>query len=265
VTSAADIGLTLVRRALEEHITLERAPKLLFEALSQLPPDADLPRTPGALTRFVAGPLANVLHEKLGPDEAGRVLETMTAALSSASIGGTAADATPSEEAAPSDDEDPLWIDIDVDEPVAEASKDPFGEPKATLKVATGGMDGTAVRLMIFSQKTRLARWIRAAFGRERLKVSLSARPDKDVDRVRAFAPSIVIFDGQDADDIRPADVANVLETADETTLIIVWASDQPGGSAASAVFEEHGTTFAPVPRESGFEPMLDYIRARIA
>lgn len=58
-------GLALIRRALEEHSAVDDGPKLLFEALSELPPDEDLPKTAEQVSHFLTGPLGKVLFERL--------------------------------------------------------------------------------------------------------------------------------------------------------------------------------------------------------
>jgi len=233
---------------------------VLFEALSRLAEGDDVPRTADALLAFVEGPLSDVLREKHSPEEASAVLENVREALSSASI--DSGSPSPIDEASPPDA--PIWVDIAV-EGADDLQLDPAVQTRATLKVATAVVSGDTLRLMIVSQKARLARWIGAAFGGERVTVTVSARLEECRERMSVFNPKIIVIDGQDTADIRPLDLADLLDGTDEERLVIIWASDQPGGSAASAGFQSRGAAFTEVPRDAGFEPMLDYIRARIA
>jgi hypothetical protein len=116
---------------------------------------------------------------------------------------------------------------------------------------------------MIIARTTRLAKWIRAAFGVERVTTAVSTNLRDCSERLVSFAPDIVIIDGQDVTEVDPRLLAAVFSEAARTTLVIVWATDQPGGSAIRAAFDRVSADHTPIPRSAGFEPMLDYIRAR--
>jgi hypothetical protein len=249
-----DLGLSVLRAVLERHVSLELAPKILFAALSRLGSDEELPRSHDALIRFIVGPLSYVLRERLGTDRAAYVLDSLAAALSSA------ADSLPPP---PDPSRDSDAYDVDVDTSFVDPH-DPFGDSRDTLEVPTSTALGDTLRLMIIARTSRLAKWLRAAFGAERVTASVSTNLRDSSERLVSFAPAIVIIDGQDVTDIDPRLLAAVFSESARTTLVIVWASDQPGGAAIRAAFDRVGTDNAPVPRDAGYEPMLDYIRARI-
>jgi len=259
--SSSEIGLSVVRKAIEEHVSKEDAPTVLFEALSELPEGEDIPRTLGALTIFIAGPLSKILRQHLGAEEGAKAVEKVKLALTAGAVGIAPAPATPSDIEVSVSDSD--WPDIVVDEQVDVETREEDAEKRPTLVMAGEESVGDAVRVMVVARTARLAQRIRAAFGGHRVSVSFSGRIADCSERLEQFAPSIVIVDGQDAADIRPVDLAQVLTDSPEAVLVLVWASDQPWGSAAVSSLKNSGATFAPVPRSAGVEPMLDYIRAR--
>ncbi len=256
-TPPGDIGLSILRTVLEEHVSLEMAPKLLFAALSKLPPEADIPKVETEVRSFINGPLAEVLHDKLGTEEGEVVQASMIAAL--AKEAGTLP--PPSS----STDEEEVWVDVSVPPSFQSDAPKAFNDGRKTLEMDVNAVRGETTMLMIIARTTRLARWIRAAFGGERVTTSVSTNLEESQERMKVLKPNIVIVDGQDPADASPNELASLVSGAPETTLVILWASDQPGGSAAAASFEASGSRFVPVPRGAGFEPMLDYIRARVA
>ncbi len=256
-TPPGDVGLSILRTVLEEHVSLELAPKLLFAALSKLPPEADIPKVESEVRSFINGPLAQVLHEKLGTEDGGVVHASLISAL--AKEAGTLP--PPGSPAA----EEEVWVDVALPESFPSDSPAPFAESRPTLEVDINALRGETTMLLIIARTTRLARWIRAAFGGERVTTSVSTNIGESRERMKVLKPNIIIIDGQDSADASPGELAMLLTGAPETALVILWAADQPGGSAAAASFEANGNRFVPVPRGAGFEPMLDYIRARVS
>lgn len=250
----------MVRQAIEEHVPKDIAPTVLFEALSELPEGEHIPRTLAALTLFVAGPLTKVLRERFGADKGDETARAVKEALAGAVIGIAPAPAMPSEIAVTVGDSD--WPDIVVDEAADESAAE-AAEKRPTLVMAGEESLGDTVRVLVIGRTARLAQRIRAAFGSHRVTVAFSGQIDECASRLESFRPSVVMVDGQDAADIRPADVAQLLLEASEATLVLVWASDQPWGSAAVSSLKRNGATFAAIPRSAGVEPMLDYVRAR--
>jgi hypothetical protein len=244
----------VLRTVLERHVSLEVAQKILFAALSRLGSGEELPRSHDALMRFIVGPLSYVLRERLGTNDASDILTALVAALSSA------ADSLPPSDLSRNSDE--YEIDVEVDTFGLDPN-DPFGEARDTLEVPTSSALGDTLRLMIIARTTRLAKWIRAAFGVERVTTAVSTNLRDCSERLVSFAPDIVIIDGQDVTEVDPRLLAAVFSEAARTTLVIVWATDQPGGSAIRAAFDRVSADHTPIPRSAGFEPMLDYIRAR--
>lgn len=76
------------------------------------------------------------------------------------------------------------------------------------------------------------------------------------------LGPDVIVIDGQESADISAIDLAAHLGSTREGQLVVVWASDQPWGSAAARALRGKVTT-AEVPRRVGVDAMLDYIRAR--
>lgn len=259
--SPSEVGLSVVRKAIEVHVPEDQAPTVLFEALSELPEGEDIPRTLGALTIFVAGPLARILTQTLGPQKGADAVVGVKKALAAAAIGIAPAPPAPADIEVDVSDSD--WPDIVVDDGSESSGRETDAAKRPTLVMAGDEGSGEAIRVMVIARTARLAQRIRAAFGGHRVSVSFSGRVEDCAERIESFAPSIVIVDGQDAADIRPHDVAQLLVNAPEAVLVLVWASDQPWGSAAVGSLRSSGATFAPVPRSAGVEPMLDYVRAR--
>jgi hypothetical protein len=256
-TPAGDVGLSILRTVLEEHVSLEMAPKLLFAALSKLPPEADIPKVESEVRTFINGPLAQVLHEKLGAEEGGVVHASLIAALTK-EAGTLPPPGSP-------EAEEEVWVDVSVPPSFGSERPPAFSESRPTLEVDINALRGQTAMLQIIARTTRLARWIRAAVGGGRVTTTVSTNLSESRERMKVLKPNIIIIDGQDPADVPPGQLAALLEQAPETALVILWASDQPGGSAAAASFETNGNRFVPVPRGAGFEPMLDYIRARVS
>ena len=261
--SSSEVGLSVVRKAIEAHVPKEQAPTVLFEALSELPEGEDIPRTLGSLTIFVAGPLSKILRRHLGPESGDDAIAGVKAALSAAAVGIAPAPRAPIDIEVSLSDSD--WPDIVVDEAVESDAEQAEAEKRPTLVMAGERAEGESIRVMVIARTARLAQRIRAAFGGHRVSVSFSGTIEGCAERLESFAPSIVIVDGQDAADVPASEVAQLLIDAPAALLVLVWASDQPWGSAAVSSLRRSGATFAPVPRSAGVEPMLDYVRARFS
>jgi hypothetical protein len=257
---SSDIGLGLVRKALERHIAGGKTPTVLFEALSNLPESEDVPGTPEELLAFVQGALRATLESRLGKLRAEAAIADVEALLESK----TARSAS-------------LEIDIDVggiertsDWPeviVGDSvpiEEDPFAAERPTFAPAIVGA-GRPLRVLIVARTARLAQRIRASFGGHRVTVSFSTTVEDCAQKLDNFVPDVVIVDAQDAARIEPIDLAVRLTGGAEGKLVVVWSSDQPWGSAVARNLDKKNVTLAAVPRATGVEPMLDYIRARIS
>ncbi len=259
VSGTPELGLSVLRKAIEERKDEAFASSVIFEALSELPEGQDIPKTLAALTIFVAGPLAKVLRKRMPEGRSAEMIEAVKDAVASAAIGVPQAAPVPKDLAAPSADSD--WPEVVIEEPAGSTPPEGEEQKRPTLVMASDESMGDTVRVMVLSGSPRLAQQIRLAFGDHRVTVSFSSSYDEVTERLESFAPAIVIVDGQNEADIPPASVG-VLLTATEA-LVLVWASDQPFGSATVRKLEEEGATFAPIPRKTGVETMLDYVRAR--
>jgi hypothetical protein len=168
--STSEGGLSIVRKVIEEHVPKGRGPTVLFEALSDIPDGEDIPRTIGALSVFVAGPLAKKLHDVLGPEKGAAAVLAVKAALKASAIGIAPAPAVPSDIEVSVSDSD--WPDIVVDESIESEAISEAAEKRPTLTLtADESTDGT-VRVMVIAGTARLAQRIRAAFGGHRVTVS---------------------------------------------------------------------------------------------
>jgi hypothetical protein len=260
VSGTSDVGLSVVRKAIEERADEAFASSVIFQALSELPEGEDIPKSLSALTIFVAGPLAKALKKRLTAEESEPMIEAVKDALASAAIGMPKAAPVPKDLDVGGSDSD--WPEVVIEEGPGASSAEGEEQKRPTLVMAGEESVGDTVRVMVLSGSPRLAQQIRAAFGGHRVTVSFSSRYDETAERLESFSPAIVIIDGQNEPEIPPSEVGTLL-TGRAEALVLVWASDQLWGSAAVRKLEDAGATFAPIPKSTGVESMLDYVRAR--
>lgn len=263
------MGLSVVRTAIEGHVGRDRAPTIIFEALSELPEGEDIPRGPGALAAFITGPLAATLERHLGPESAAAAVASVQSGLAMAMMGLAPAPVPIDIEVSISDSD---WPDVDVDE-ASENDEDRENDENVRTKSKRPTLsisremyeDQDTVPIVVVARTSRLAQRIRTAFGGHRIEIALSSERDDFAEQLDSLTPEIVIVDGLDAPDLRPQELADLVVSAPVATLTLIWASDQPWGSAAVGSLERVGATFAKVPRSASVDTMLDYIRARLA
>jgi len=267
-STSSEVGLSVVRSAIEGHVGRDRAPTIIFEALSALPEGEDIPRGRGALAAFITGPLTATLKRHFGRESAAGAITSVQSALAVATSGLAPAPVPVDIDVTFSDSD---WPEVAVEEPTDVSGGAKGGEAAApgssrpTISVSREMYeDQDTVSIVVLARTPRLAQRIRTAFGGHRIDIALCSKRHDLAEHLDSLTPEIVIVDGQDAPDLTPQELADLVASAPVATLTVVWASDQPWGSAAVVSLKRIGATFAKVPRSSSVDTMLDYIRARL-
>jgi len=231
VTTTSDLGMQIIREALESYLEPKMAALIVFGAL-QGQPDENLPQTAEGLMDFARGALALELTRRVGQAEATVVVSNLQAILGAA---------------------------------LGSASPPRRRERHRPSQAATHALpDGSGpVKIVVVARSRRLMNQLRAAIGAHLVAAAATSDLKTLEELRRSLGPDVVVIDGQDAADIRPPDLATAMADARGRPLVLIWASDQPWGNAVSRAFDEHGTPFAMIARTEGHEPLLDYVRSR--
>ena len=218
----------LIRDALEARVEPALAAKVLFEALDK--PDAgEVPQDVESALRFARGPLARTLAHRVGEEAAVLALADLEERLTSGS------------------------------------STAPSGRPPSDTELETRAVSGAEgmVKVLIVSRNRHLVERLGVALGPHRVAATSVSDLETMAQLGGALAPDVIIVDGQNGADIEPADLAQALSPPTDSQLVLVWATDQPWGSAVSKALDEGSLGHVEVPRSEGVDPLLDYLRAR--
>jgi hypothetical protein len=220
------VGMHAIRDALETLVDPLVAARVLFAALDE--PDAEVAGDAEGVMRFARGPLARVLSEEAGFE----VVRSLLATLESLIEG---------------DGEAPgvVWLEADT----VTRTLEPVGGPVKVIIVAKS--DRLATQLDLALGPTRVA----AGVARDLISVSQLSG---------ALAPDVIVVDGQSSPDVAAPELAATLGALKTDPLLIVWAADQPWGSAVVTAMKTHDVDCASIPRDEGVDPLLDYLRARM-
>lgn len=180
---------------------------------------------PEAAVAFLKGPLRQSIASRFGRETADAVVSDLEAQVAG--------------------------VDVELD------AEDPELETQLQR-----GADGP-IRVVTIARSPKLTRRLEAAFGPERL----SAADVRDLAVLATSAymkPRVIIVDGVSAPDLHPEALAEALAAYRGSPLVVVWAADQPWGSAVRNALRERDLEPVAVPRAEGVEPLLDYLRAQM-
>jgi chemotaxis response regulator CheB len=137
-------------------------------------------------------------------------------------------------------------------------------EDSTVLTRSIGGGALGPLKVLVLARSGKLVRKLEVALGPENIGAA-AARDEGALSRLEGvLSPDVVIVDGQNAADVSPNALADVLVDNPER-MILIWCADQPAGSAVKNALEARNVDFVAIPRSAGVDPLIDYLRARMS
>lgn len=229
--------VSVIRRALEGHLSPAATSTLLFDALSEY--GRDVPQTMDDMRHLVRGPLAEALARRLDEDQARDLI---------ALIEGELEGSGPEILIFRGDSEPPA----PPARPLTERERD----ATAAVPVATA-----PVPVAVIAAGAGFAARLATALGPRR--VALRAVHAVEELGTLPTLPTIVVVDATDFAAIEPARLAEALGKLPSTTAHVVWAAGLPYGRQLTASMQDAHVRSVPIGRTDGIAPLLDLIRSR--
>ncbi len=227
-----DVEVLIIRQALEEAVSPQRATRIMFEALMA---HGAVPDDEAGTQRFIDDALLPTLQATAGEDIRSRVAQRLEALL--------AESPEPGEE---------HWSGLD------RGSR----EPTVTTTLAVSGED-ELVPVTILARTERLGRTLVIALGSELAEVSHVPSIKTLRAAVEEKKPLVVVVDGYDPCLMPPSNVAAALAALPAEIVRVIWGADQPYGRALSAGMGD--ARMIALSGGEGIGPLLDVVTSRRA
>jgi hypothetical protein len=218
--------MRLIRESLESVMAPTIASSLLFEAVELA--GGRLPENTTEVVRFLEGPLARLLNDRLGAADTQPILEELTLTLNA--LGALAPKPNVRHGA------------------------------EVTREVL---LDALPVLVSVVSASESFAHALVGALGSECVMPLHSSTLAQFEDVARTAVPKIVLIDGGEFAEIEPDALAQALSLLPASTVRAIWGADLPYGSAMVHALAARKAAATPFDRTEGIAPLLDMIRSR--
>lgn len=222
-TIDGETGMYLIREALEGLIEPRVASSVIFEAL-ELGGVEQLPSDGDDLLGFIQGPLQTATANRVGESTAGDVVDRLTEVLERAL-----------------------------------RRPDAAGQSR-TVEVPAGA---GPVRVLVMGRGTSLAVRLRASLGGDRVAVGAATALPAAEHLIANLNPELVVVDAADPIQSPVEEVAALLARLPPPCIRLVWGREQAWADRMAEALEAANSSFTPVDRREGVDPLLDLIRSR--
>jgi len=222
-TIDGETGMYLIREALEGLIEPRVASSVIFEAL-ELGGVEQLPSDGDELLGFIRGPLQRATADRVGESTAGDVVDRLSEVLERA-----------------------------LKRPDAAAQS-------RTVEVPAGA---GPVRVLVMGRGTSLAVRLRASLGGDRVAVGAATALPAAEHLIANLNPELVVLDAVDPIQSTVDEVSGLLARLPPACTRLIWGREQAWADRMAEALDSAGSSFTPVDRREGVDPLLDLIRSR--